>query len=134
VEILGPNAIKIQLDEKIEELIKIIEPTHDGEGRDFLKGPLWIQRKTKYNDKLVSRTYHLINHHLYAVSKVNGTRRNHTYLRVSGRGNVNTISKDEATDIVCKRKGYVLDIDVADIGQTDLPKDPSIPYEVNQDW
>ena len=134
MQIVGPNTIKVPIEEKIEELIQIIEPTHDGEDRDFLKGPLWSSRKTKYNDKLVSRTYHVINHHVYAVSSVNGTRRKHTYLRVSGRGNINEMTREDAIEVVCQRKGYVLDIDIADVDKIDVPKDPSIPYEVNQDW
>ena len=128
----GPNKIKLELEESIFELIKLIKPTHPGDSCRFLEGPLWAESTRKYNGWLVNRTYHVINHHLYKISLRNGVRSRHTYLRVSGRGNVNEITKDEAMEIIKDRVGYVEDSTLMDI----VPEtDPAIPYTtVSCDW
>jgi putative N-acetylmannosamine-6-phosphate epimerase len=54
-----------------------------------------------------------------------GVAGKNVYLRVSGRGNVNEITKEEAIEIIGLRKGYIEDSDLRDIGPND---DPEIPY------
>jgi hypothetical protein len=132
MQVVGPNRIKLELNESVFELIKLIKPTHLGDVCSFLEGPLWMDSPPrKYNGRLVSRSYWLINHHLYKVSLRNQVRSKHTYLRVSGRGNVNEITKDEAVEIIKDRTGYVEDSFLS------LPEseDPEIPYRTaNCDW
>jgi hypothetical protein len=70
---------------------------------------LWIREEGIYAKKLVSRTYHLINHHVYVVRKNVNAKGIKTYLLVSGRGNINEITREKACVIVKKRKKYVDD-------------------------
>ena len=126
MQILAPNRIKLDSnDESVFELIKVIKPTHTGDSCRFFEGPLWIESKRKYNDKLVSRIYHLISHHLYKVSLRNAVDSEHTYLRVSGRGNINTITREEAIEVINTRVGYIEDSELMELPPND---DPEIPY------
>ncbi len=130
MEIVGHNAAKLRLDERIYEVISIIKPTHKTEPYTFLEGSIWSVRKTYYNDKLVNRVYHTPNHHIYAVHKMDGPTDKVSYWLVSGRGNINEISYERAFALVNERVGYVEDSDLAELGLND---EPSIPYQVNQD-
>jgi hypothetical protein len=136
MDVMEPNKIKLPLDERIYEIISIIKPTHDTEPYTFLEGHMWAVRKTFYNDKLANRVYHLINHHIYAVYRMKGALERVTYLKVSGRGNINESPLEEVIEAVKKRKGYIEDSElmneIVEIGIEE--PDPSIPYEVNQDW
>jgi hypothetical protein len=132
IEIVGHNTAKLRLDERIYEVISIIKPTHMTEPYNFLEGNLWVTRKGFYNDKLVNRVYHLINHHIYSTYKMDGPTECATYWLVSGRGNINEITYEKACALVNERVGYVEDSDLAvKFGPND---EPAIPYEVNQDW
>jgi hypothetical protein len=135
MDVMDPNKIKLPLDERIYEIINIIKPTHDTEPYTFLEGHIWAVRKTYYNDKLANRVYHLINHHIYAVYRMKGAVEKVEYYRVSGRGNVNLISEEEALAAVKKRKGYIEDFELMnEIFEMSMEDpDPSIPYVVNQD-
>ena len=124
MEFVAQNRVKVPIDEFIYELIKVIKPTHPGESCRFLEAPLWSTHKRTYNEKLVNRSYWLVNHHLYRVFKIENGRAKSTYWRISGRGNANEITKDEAIEIVNTRVGYVEDSDL-DPGPND---DPAIPY------
>ena len=125
MEITGPNNLKLNIDESVFELIKLIKPTHPEDACKCLEGPLWTVAKRTYKEKLVSRHYHLINHHLYVVRSINGVVPSYVYLRVSGRGNINEVTKDEAFEVIKTRVGYVEDSDLADLGPN---TDPEIPY------
>jgi hypothetical protein len=127
VEATGPNIVKVPIDEQLFELITLIKPTHRDEGCSFLEGPLWAAAKRTYNEKLVNRTYHLPNHHLYRLQKVEGSRVKSTYWRVSGRGNLNLVTKEEAIEVIGQRSGYVDDYDLMNFGPKTDP-DPAIPY------
>ena len=132
MEIAGQNTIKVAADEEISELIKLIKPTYPNENCKFLEGYIWATAKRTYNEKLVNRTFHLINHHLYVVKAIGGVTPKHTYLRVSGRGNINVVTREEALDVVNKRVGYVEDSDLMK-----CPADDSgeIPYNTPTcDW
>ena len=136
IEITGPNSVKLPLSEHIYEVISLIKPTHDKEECTFLEGPLWATRRGHYNDKLVNLSFWLTNHHIYAVYKTEvWPVEKATYYRVSGRGNINEVTLEEAIDAVKKRKGYIEDFELMNkifaIGLEE--PDPSIPYEVNQD-
>jgi hypothetical protein len=132
MEVIAPNQIKLRVDERIYELIQLIKPTHEGESCSFLEGPLWATSKTTYREKLVHRSYWLINHHLYAIYKIDGPRTVVTYWRVSGRGNVNEITREDAVEVVNTRVGYVEDSALMELPPND---DPAIPYQtVNCDW
>jgi hypothetical protein len=135
MDVMEPNKIKLPLDEKINEVIQIVKPTHEHESCSFLEGPLWAVRKTFYNDKLANRVYHLVNHHLYAVYRMKGAVETVTYLKVSGRGNINEVTLEDAIDAVKKRKGYIDDFELMNeiFESTAENPDPSIPYNVNQD-
>lgn len=131
MQILGPNKIKLELNERVFELIRLIKPTHAGDRCRFLEGPIWTEATRKYKGRLVSRMYHLINHHCYKVSHGTGVNSSHTYLRVSGRGNVNCITKEEAMEAV-RSSGYISDADLIKLPQDD---NPEIPYlTVNCDY
>jgi hypothetical protein len=123
MEVLEPNLVTIPVEEQIYELIKLIKDSPNNKV-EFLMGPLWRVDTVTYNEKLVSRIYHLINHHIYVV-QTPGIKGKGVYLRVSGRGNVNEITKEEAIEIVGLRKGYVEDGELGNIGPND---DPEIPY------
>ena len=125
MEITGPNNLKLSIEESVFELIKLIKPTHPKDSCKFLEGPLWTVAKRTYKDKLVSRHYHLINHHLYKVSFRNAVDSEHTYLRVSGRGNINTITREEAIEVINTRVGYIEDSELMELPPND---DPEIPY------
>ena len=134
MEVVAQNTIKVPVEEQLFELITLIKPEHDGDVCKFLEGYLWPTAKRTYNEKLVNRTYHVVNHHLYRLQETEngGVRMKSTYLRVSGRGNVNEVSKDEAIDAVKERTGYVEDSDL-----WKFPADDSgeIPYNTpNCDW
>ena len=129
MEITGQNKIKLPLTERIYEIISIIKPTHKTEPFTFLEGPIWIVRKTHYNDKLVNRVYHTPNHHIYAVHKMDGPTDRVSYWLVSGRGNINEISYERAFALVNERVGYIEDSDM----ELGVETDPAIPYQVNQD-
>jgi len=132
MEIIGPNTLKLKLDERVYELINLIKPTHPGESCKFLEGSIWVTRKTYYNEKLANRVYHLINHHLYVVKLTEGVRRKEVYLRVSGRGNINEITREEAMDVVNTRVGYIEDSTLQELPPDD---DPAVPYRtVTCDW
>ena len=130
MEIVGNNTAKLRLDERIYEVISIIKPTHKTEPYTFLEGNLQIARKGFYNDKLVNRVYHVINHHIYSTHKMDGPTDRVSYWLVSGRGNINEISYERAFALVNERVGYIEDSDM-DLG---VETDPAIPYQVNQDW
>jgi len=132
MEIIGPNTLKLKLDERVYELITLIKPTHPGESCKFLEGSIWAIRRTYYNDKLANRVYHLINHHLYVVKLTEAVRRKEVYLRVSGRGNINEITREDAMEVVNTRVGYIEDSALQELPPDD---DPSVPYNtVNCDW
>ena len=131
IEITGPNSVKLPLSEHIYEVISLIKPTHDKEKCTFLEGPLWATRRGHYNDKLVNLSFWLTNHHIYALYKMDvWPIEKATYYRVSGRGNINEIDYERAFALVNERVGYIEDSDM-DLG---VETDPSIPYQVNQDW
>ena len=130
MEIVGNNTAKLRLDERIYEVISIIKPTHKTEPYNFLEGNLQIARKGFYNDKLVNRVYHVINHHIYSTHKMDGPTDRVAYWLVSGRGNINEISYERAFALVNERVGYIEDSDM-DLG---VETDPAIPYQVNKDW
>jgi hypothetical protein len=132
VEVIAPNQIKLRIDEQIFELVSLIKPTHKTEACTFLEGPLWAASKTTYRDKLVHRSYWVINHHLYSIREINGPDETVTYWRVSGRGNINQITREDAIEVVNTRVGYVEDSDLMEIPLKD--PEPAIPYNVNQDW
>jgi hypothetical protein len=125
MEITNPNQIKLRANETIYELIQPITPGHEKDHVNFLEGPLWRTART-YNNKLATHSYKLINEHLYVVRTIDesGTKIKKQYLKVSSRGNINEISYDEALSIVRKRKGYVSDDELLDIGPN---TDPAIP-------
>ena len=131
MEIVAQNRVKVPVDEFIYELIKVIKPKYSGDSCRFLEGPLWSTHKRTYNEKLVNRSYWLVNHHLYRVFKIESGRAVSTYWRVSGRGNVNPITKEEAIEVINNRVGYIEDSDL------ELPPndDPEIPYNTPTcDW
>jgi hypothetical protein len=130
MEITAPNTIKVSTEEKIFELIKLIRHKYD-KSCHFYRGPLWKIGERSYNEKLVNTTYHLVNGHVYELQENGAAKVSKTYWRVSGRGNVNPISREEAIEIVDKRTDYVEDVDLLDLGPDD---DPAIPYFENQDW
>lgn len=130
MEIVGNNVAKLRLDERIYEVISIIKPTHKTEPYTFLEGNLWATKMGYYNDKLVTRRYWLINHHIYSTHKMDGPTDRVSYWLVSGRGNINEIPYEKAFALVNERVGYVEDSDLAELGPND---EPSIPYQVNQD-
>jgi len=129
MEIVGNNTAKLRLDERIYEVISIIKPTHKTEPYNFLEGNLQIARKGFYNDKLVNRVYHVINHHIYSTHKMDGPTDRVSYWLVSGRGNINEISYERAFALVNERVGYIEDSDM----ELGVETDPAIPYQVNQD-
>ena len=130
MEVIEPNLVTIPAEDQIYELIKLIKDSR-GNKVDFLMGPLWREDTITYDGKLVSRIYHLINHHIYIVQTL-GVAGKNVYLRVSGRGNVNEITKEEAIEIIGLRKGYIEDSDLRDIGPND---DPEILYLTSTcDW
>lgn len=129
MEIVGHNAAKLRLDERIYEVISIIKPTHKTEPYTFLEGNLQVTRKGFYNDKLVTRSYHLVNHHLYATHYMDGPTEKVEYWLVSGRGNINEIPFTKAFALINERVGYIEDSDMELGAETD----PAIPYQVNQD-
>jgi hypothetical protein len=124
MEITGPNEVKITNDEHIYELIKLIKHKYENVCH-FYRGPLWKTAERKYNDKLVWRSFHLINHHIYELQERGDLKIKKSYWRVSGRGNVNPLSREEAIEIISKRTDYVEDSDLGDLGPND---DPEIPY------
>lgn len=129
MEIVSSNTAKLRLDERIYEVISIIKPTHKTEPYNFLEGNLQIARKGFYNDKLVNRVYHVINHHIYSTHKMDGPTDRVSYWLVSGRGNINEISYERAFALVNERVGYIEDSDM----ELGVETDPAIPYQVNQD-
>ena len=132
MEIGGPNVIKVPANEEIAELIKLIKPTHPGYSCRFLEGYIWATARRTYNEKLVNRTYHLISHHLYVIKSINGVVPKHVYIRVSGRGNINEVTRDEAIEIINTRVGYVEDSELMELPLSD---DPEIPYRTATcDW
>ena len=132
MEIISPNRVKVPVEEQLFELITLIKPTHDNEGCSFLEGPLWKIGERTYNEKLVNRTFHLPNHHIYRLQRIESGRVKSTYWRISGRGNVNLVTKEEAIEVVKNRSGYVDDYDLMNIGPND---DPEIPYRTATcDW
>jgi hypothetical protein len=131
-EVVSPNTIKVPVEEQLFELIKLIKPEHDGDTCKFLEGYLWATAKRTYNEKLVNRTYWVVNHHLYRLEERNGVKSKSTYWRISGRGNVNQVTKEEAIEVVKERTGYVEDSDL-----WKFPADDSgeIPYRTATcDW
>jgi len=129
MEIVGNNTAKLRLDERIYEVISIIKPTHKTEPCIFLEGNLWATRKGFYNDKLATRTFWLINHHIYSTYNMDGPVERVSYWLVSGRGNINSIPYEKAFALVNERVGYIEDSDLELGAETD----PAIPYQVNQD-
>jgi hypothetical protein len=126
MEITAPNTIKLQSEESIFKLIKIIK---DGKKLKFLEGPIWKTNERPYSGKLATRTYHLVNHYFYVVRKNHDAREEKMYLRVSGRGNVHEITYDKARDIICKRTGFV---DSSELMKLKPSADPAIPN--GGDW
>ena len=134
MEFVSPNTIKVPVEESIYELITLIKPEHEKDKCLFMEGPLWKTGERTYKEKLVNRTYHLPNHHLYRLQTKENGRIKSIYLRVSGRGNVNEISREEAVEVVKNRSGYVDDYDLMNFGPERDP-DPAIPYLTsNCDW
>ena len=131
MEVTAPNSVKIEApDEQIYELIKLIRHKYDNSCH-FLRGPMWRTGKRTYNEKLVNSQFHLVNHHIYEVQKNDDIKLVKTYWRVSGRGNVNPITRTEAIEIIDKRTDYVEDSDLWEV-----PADDSgaIPYNPSCDW
>lgn len=131
MEVVDHNTIKLNHDERIFEVISLIKPTHDKEKCTFLEGHIWGSKKTYYNNKLANRFFHVVNHHIYSIYHMEGPNEKVSYWLVSGRGNVNPISYEQAFALVNERVGYVEDSDLAELGPN---TEPSIPYQVNQDW
>ncbi|MGA3315282.1 MAG: hypothetical protein ABSC64_02450 [Candidatus Korobacteraceae bacterium] len=79
----------------------------------FLEGPLWKIDATRHEGGVIeSRIYHLVNHHVYVIRTLDaGVDSDTFYIQVSGRGNVNEISRENALEVVGLRTGYVEDYD-----------------------
>jgi hypothetical protein len=118
MEIVSPNTVKLQANESIFELIKLIK---EGNRIKFLEGPIWRIKERSYDGKLATITYHLIGHHIYVVRKNHNAREETTYLCVSGRGNINEITYERARNVIRKRRGYVQDSELKLEPSTDAP-------------
>ncbi len=131
MDIIAPNTVKVNApDEQIYELIKLIKHKYDNTCH-FLRGPLWRTAKRTYSEKLINCRFHLVNHHIYELQENGSAKVTKSYWKVSGRGNINLITREEAIEVIDKRTDYVEDIDLLDLGPDD---DPSVPYYGNCDW
>lgn len=103
------TTVKLRPDESIFELIKLIKPSRKQDTCTFLKGPLWMVGKTMYKEKLANRIYSLIKRHVYRVEHADKGLIVCTYLKVSSKGNVHEITREEACEIIDARTDYVED-------------------------